>query len=125
MIRSLILSCAIIVVYGCSTSGGIQPGSGSTFEVQGRSYDDVWRAAVTVSTRIITIESSDKATGTIRGHVRAGMTTWGEVVAVFITQKGDMNHTVEVVSNKRSKLQVTGENWEQTIIAGIKAELNM
>ena len=119
----------LIVIFfalaGCSTSGGIQPGSGSTFEVQGRSYDDVWTAAVTVSTRIITIESSDKATGTIRGHVRAGITTWGEVVAVFITQKGDMNHTVEVVSNKRSKLQVTGQNWEQTIIAGIKAELNM
>ena len=118
----LLLTASLVA---CATTGGIQKGSGSTFEVLDRSYDDVWRAAVTVCTRTIVIEVSDKGTGTIKGHVRAGMTTWGEVVGVFITQHGGNRHTVEVVSNKRSKMQITGQNWEPSIIAGIKAELDM
>ena len=129
-VRSIILKSSTILVLiaalvACSTTGGIQKGSGSTFEVLDRSYDDVWHAAVTVCTRTITIEVSDKQTGTVKGHVRAGMATWGEVVGVFITQHGGNKHTVEVVSNKRSKMQITGQDWQPTIIAGIKAELNL
>jgi hypothetical protein len=53
------------------------------------------------------------------------MTTWGEVVGVFITPTAPTAdaYTVEVQSLKRSRVQITGQDWEPSIIAGIKAEL--
>jgi len=33
-------------------------------------------------------------------------------------------YTVEVLSLKRSQLQVTGQDWTTTIISGMKAELD-
>ena len=53
------------------------------------------------------------------------MATWGEVVGVFITPTTPNAHSynVEVVSLKRSAMQITGQDWTRTVITGIKAEL--
>ena len=53
------------------------------------------------------------------------MTTWGEVVGIFIrpVNKGKGVYTIEVQSQKRAMGQITGQDWKETMIAGIKAEL--
>jgi hypothetical protein len=53
------------------------------------------------------------------------MTTWGEVVGIFVrpTSNGAPVYTVEVQSLKRSRLQITGQDWTTTMISGIRAEL--
>lgn len=116
----------ILSLFGCSTIDTLQPGTGgSTFEVTKKSYDDVWRAAVRTASRSLTIIESNKETGTIRAEKGAGMATWGEVVGIFIqpAQSGAPLYTVEVQSLKRSKLQMTGQDWTMTIKSGILAEL--
>jgi hypothetical protein len=123
--KAVIILVLIASLVACATSSDLQKGSGSTFEVLDRSYDDVWQAAVTVCTRIIIIEVSDKDTGTIKGHTSGGAFSSGEVVGVFITRHGGNKYSVDVVSKKRVTTQIAGQNWEQTIIAGIKAELNI
>lgn len=96
-----------------------------SFEVRGPSYERIWRAAVTVVGRSLTIVESNEAAGIIRAEAPAGMATWGEVVGVFISRPrvSDTAYRVEVQSQKRHRLQLTGQDWTQTIVSGIKAEL--
>lgn len=117
---------ASVSLFGCATTDSLQAGTGgSTFEVRGKTYDEIWKAAVTTTSRSLTLVESNKETGTLRAEKGAGMSTWGEVVGVFIrpTTNGAPVYTVEVQSLKRLATQVTGQDWTVTIVSGIKAEL--
>ena len=68
---SLLLALAI---GGCATIDSPKPGAGgSSFEVRGKSYDAVWKAAVSVTSRSLTIMESNKDTGTIRAEKAASI----------------------------------------------------
>ena len=71
---------AIVVMFGagCATIGSLQPGTGtgSTIEIEGRSYEEIWRAAVRTAGRSLTIVESDKPQGTIKAEKGAGIRTW-------------------------------------------------
>ncbi len=91
----------------------------------GHTYDQVWKASIAVVSRQLTIIEESKDAGTIKSESKAGFTTYGEVVGVFI-RPHDATATsfqVEVVSLKRDAIQITGQDWTNTIIAGIRAEL--
>ena len=122
-----ILLATLMLLSSCTTVGDIKPGQGSSFEVSDRNYNDIWRASVEVVSRNLTILESDKALGIVKAEKRAGATTWGELIGVFIVPpKTDAKqYTVEVVSKKRLMTQLTGQDWTATIVAGIKAELGM
>jgi len=116
------------LITGCATVGSLQPGSGgSTFEVHGKTYDEIWKASVRAMSNNLTIVESDRVSGTIKSEARAGMATWGEVVGLFIrpTSPDADKYTVEVQSLKRMRTQITGQNWEPSVIANIKAELGI
>ena len=85
----------------------------------------MWRAANAVASRSLTIVESSKGTGTLRAEKGVGLTTWGEVVGIFIrpSVNGAPVYTVEVQSLKRSRFQITGQDWTLTVVAGMKAEL--
>jgi hypothetical protein len=129
--RTIVLltaAMALAATAGCATVESIQPGAGgSTFEVRGKTYDQVWKAAVVAVSRSLTIVDSDKASGRIRAEKGAGMATWGEVAGVFIRPAAQdaAAYTVEVQSLKRYTIQITGQDWRATIIANIKAELDL
>ncbi len=114
-----------ILFSGCNTIDSVQPGKGQKFSVAARSYDQVWKAAVTVVSRQLTIVEESKASGSIKAESKAGLTTYGEVVGVFIRPAGvnATSYEIEVVSLKRDAIQITGQNWTNTMVAGIKAEL--
>ena len=117
---------AVTLAAGCSTTDSLQPGSGGTsFVVRDKSYDEVWKAAVVTASRSLTIVQSSKETGALRAEKSAGLSTWGEVVGVFIrpASNGATTYTVEVQSLKRNKLQLTGQDWTATVVSGMKAEL--
>lgn len=124
-LASLFLALLALASSGCNTIDSVQPGKGISFQVQGKTYDQVWRASVAVMSRQLTLVEDSKQRGFIRAEAAAGMTTWGEVVGVFITPTAPTAHSynVEVVSLKRSAVQITGQDWTRTVITGIKAEL--
>jgi hypothetical protein len=70
---------------------------------------------------------SDKAAGRLTAEQKAGLFTWGEVVGVFIRPANvpSQRYTVEVVSQKRMRPQISGQDWEQTIGEAIKIELGL
>ncbi len=125
--RFLLLLAVAAALPSCATVDSLQPGSGRKFLVQGKSYDEIWKASVRSMSRNLTIVESDKAHGLIRSEARAGIATWGEVVGVFISpaRPGAPVYTVEVESLKRSMVQVTGQDWETAIVTSIQAELDM
>jgi hypothetical protein len=53
-----------------------------------------------VAGQSLTIVESDKAAGTLRAEKGVGLTTWGEVVGIFIRppRSGAAAYTVEVLS---------------------------
>jgi len=123
-IISIVISIALP---GCATISSLQPGrGGSSFQVLGKNYDEVWKAVVGTASRSLTVVESDKDKGVLKAEKRPGLTTWGEVVGVFIrpASRDAPIYTVEVQSIKRYRLQITGQDWTTTMISGIKAELN-
>ena len=126
--KRIIVLLLLCLMTACATVGSLQPGSGgSIFEVSGRSYNEIWKASVKAMSNNLTIVESDKTSGNIKSEARPGVTTWGEVVGLFIrpTTVGAETYVVEVMSLKRSQLQITGQNWAPSVIANVKAELNM
>ncbi|TXG93016.1 MAG: hypothetical protein E6R10_04540 [Rhodocyclaceae bacterium] len=126
--KQLIAALAILVLAACATTDSLQPGTGgSTFEVRGKSYDDIWKAVVTVAGRSLTIVESDKSAGVLKAEKGVGLTTWGEVVGIYVRPAtgGATAYTVEVQSLKRSRAQITGQDWTTTMVSGIKAELGI
>ena len=127
--KAAALAVAVMFGAGCATIGSLEPGTGAgtTIEIERRSYEAIWRAAVRTAGRSLTIVESDKPRGTIKAEKGAGMRTWGEVVGIFIRPptSGAPKYTVEVQSLKRSRVQITGQDWTTTIIVGIETELGL
>ena len=125
ILRLPLLACLAALLTGCHTIDSVQPGKGVSFQVKGKTYDEVWKASVAVMSRQLTLVEDSKQRGFIRAEAPAGMMTWGEVVGVFITPTtpSAYSYNVEVVSLKRSAVQITGQDWTRTVITGIKADL--
>ncbi len=127
MKRRNVLLLVCFLISACATIDTPQPGTGgSSFEVHGKTYDEVWKAVVKAASSSLTIVESSKETGTMRAEKGAGLFTWGEVVGVFVrpTTNGASVYTIEVQSLKRSRVQITGQDWTTTMISRIKAELD-
>lgn len=117
----------LVLLAACSTVDSLGKGrGGSTFEVKAKTYDEVWKAAVRTASRSLTIVESNKEDGVLKAEKGAGLSTWGEVVGIFITpsKNGASTYTVEVQSLKRASGQLTGQDWTMTIKSGIQAELD-
>ena len=118
-----------LVIFGCATIGSLAPGSekGHKFTIGDKTYDEIWKAAIKAVTKNLTIVESDKGLGIIKAEKGASLFTWGEVAGVFITPPNvkSSRYQVEVVSEKRSKGQITGQDWTLNIVEGIKAELDI
>ena len=126
--KVLISAFALMILSGCATTDTLKPGnSGSTkFSVAGKTYDQVWKASVKAMSNNLTIVEKSKEQGYIKSEKGVGMATWGEVVGVFITppNKEAEKYLIEVQSYKRSRLQITGQDWTQTVITNIETELD-
>lgn len=117
-----------ILTTGCATINTLQPGAGGVaFTVQGKTYNEIWRAITLTASRQLTIVENNKSTGTLKAEKGVGLTTWGEVVGIFVrpTTSGAAEYTIEVQSFKRLRGQITGQDWTETMVSGIKAELGL
>lgn len=126
MKKILVLAVTLLLLSACSTVDSLGKGrGGSTFEVKAKSYDEVWKAAVRTASRSLTIVESNKEDGVLKAEKGAGLSTWGEVVGIFITptKNGSTTYTVEIQSLKRASGQITGQDWTMTVKSGILAEL--
>ena len=125
--KYLVIVFLLFGLTSCASVEDLKPGTGSVLEIRDRDFHEIWRAAIKTASNNLTLVYQNKALGTIKAEARAGMTTWGEVVGIFISPTEPMKgkYMVEVVSQKRSKIQLTGQDWEKAMLAGIGAELDL
>src|SRR5712691_6744356 len=102
MKRPLVLACLLLA--GCATMDDVRPGDGHAITIEGRTYGDIWAAAMKVADIHFDIRQSDRATGTIRAERDVAVTSWGEWVGIFITPPTDgaPRYRVEVVNRKKA-----------------------
>ena len=90
---------------------------------------EVWRAAISVVGHNLSIGAgTNRERGEIQAEGGTSRLLPGEAaVGVFIRPANTPSeqYMVEVVSRKRGVASLTGKNWEQTIIDGLKAELKL
>jgi hypothetical protein len=126
--KTIIALLAALTITGCATTDTLQPGKSDSakFTVENKTYDQVWKASVKAVSSQLTIVQKSKENGIIKAEKGVGMATWGEVVGVFISPAGTAatKFMVEVQSYKRSRLQITGQDWTQTIVTAIETELD-
>lgn len=124
---AVLLACMVTFVTGCATVEDLKPGTGSTLDITGRTYEQIWKASVAAANKNLTVVYTNKSRGEIRAEAAAKIASWGEVVGVFITPPTEnaRRYTVEVVSQTRSKVQMTGQNWERSILSSIQIDLDL
>ena len=130
MRNTILAITATLSLSGCAsmvpTQADLDPGKGTTFEITGRDYPEIWQTAVVVLSNFgLSITELNEAGGKVQAF--RGM-TWnsnGENVALYITppRSGEKKYSVEVVSVKASKVQITGPDWEPKIEAAMKEKL--
>ena len=128
MTRSLIASMwLILIVSGCASSSSISPRDGTSFQVRDRSYAEVWKAAILTVSSVGAIESQNRSRGEVRGHRGATAWSWGEAIGVFIDPADEdaRNFTVTAVSEHIAQGQITGQDFTYSMIATLKAHLDM
>lgn len=127
IISRLCMFLFIGILTACATVESLRPGTGSVLTIQGKSFEQIWKAAVKATNKNLTIVYNNKQRGEIRAEAAAKLASWGEVVGVFVspTTPNAPKYTVEVVSQKRSKIQLTGQNWERSILASIQVDLGL
>lgn len=123
----ILITIIALLASGCATTNTLQAGnSGSTkFTVTGKTYNEVWKATVRAMSNNLTIVEKSKENGFVKSEKGVGLATWGEVVGVFISpaNKPAEKYQIEVQSYKRSRLQITGQDWTQSIVTAIETEL--
>lgn len=126
--KTICISLIALSLIGCATTDTLQAGKSDSakFTVEGKTYDQVWKASIKTVGSQLSIVQKSKENGIIKAEKGVGVTTWGEVVGVFISpaNKPAEKYTVEVQSYKRSRIQLTGQDWTQTIVSGIENELD-
>ncbi len=123
----LSLMLLISMLGACATVEDLRPGTGSVITIEGKTFEQIWKAAIKATNKNLTIVYNNKQRGEIRAEAAAKIASWGEVVGVFIspTTPKAAKYTVEVVSQTRSKIQLTGQNWERSILASIQVDLGL
>ncbi|WP_144933988.1 hypothetical protein [Pseudomonas alabamensis] len=125
-LRVMGLGLVVSGMSACSTIGGLEASDeGITLEVSNTPYAEVWKSSVSAMSTNLAIVEINKSAGVIKSEGPAGMTTWGEVVGLFITPPGRISdsYKIHIVSKKRSKLQITGQDWAPSVAARIQADL--
>jgi len=115
------------MVAACASSSSLRSSDGRSFQVQDRSYSQVWNAAILTVASVGAIESENRRYGEVRGHRGASAFSWGDAVAVFIDPPSETagNFTVTVVSEHILQVQISGQDFESTMIATMKAHLDL
>ncbi len=113
--RMAVLCGLALALAGCGTSpDDLQPGHGrgKQFYVSGKSYDQVWRAAVGAMSRDMNIVEQDRSAGVIKSRVDTG-----KVVAIFIapTAPRAEQYSILLMSKKPMESRFIDRDFEPTV----------
>lgn len=111
----MVLASVLWAMAGCAnTVDDLQPGQGrgKSFVVQGKGYDQIWRAALGAMAQDMSIVEQHKPSGVIKSRVDTG-----KVVGFFIapTTPQAPSYTITVMSRKPMESRYIDRDWEPTV----------
>jgi len=112
----------ILLLTACQSMSDVQPGDGRRATITGRSYAEVWQAAVKVADEHFETRERDEARGIILAE--RPLTPWGTGawVGIYVTPPtaDAAAYTVEVVSRKKLLTTVTEQGWEKKVLRDLQ-----
>ena len=125
MRKVFLIAFLCVFLTACNTTADLARGQGTTFVVEGKTYDQVWRAVHKFSSYQLNLTIADKETGTIKGEKPSTMWSAGELVGVFVSPSpAKVGAFVVEVQNKRVlSTNIMAADWTTTFVSGIKLEL--
>ena len=120
---AVFLSCAAILLSGCTTlaDAKLAKGTGQK-QIYNAAYDPTWKATVcSLNAKGLQIASENKLENTILAQ--RGMTafSYGENIAVFVRKVSKKQTEVEVVSKKVMETNIFAPNWSRDVLDGINS----
>ena len=115
-----------LLTTGCSTLSTAREAKGSGMtHVYNKNYNTVWMATDDVVRRAgLNVVSSDKIKGEILAESGIGAFSYGENVAVFVTELDKTPQTkVEIVSKRVLATNVTAKDWDELLLRHLDGKL--
>lgn len=128
MIKKILVACALAsaMLSGCSTLSTAQEAKGSGMSrIYNKDYNTVWNATdEVVRNSGLSVASSNKEKGEILAESGMGAFTYGENVAVFVTELDKTPQTkVEVVNKRVLATNVTAKDWDELLLRHLDGKL--
>lgn len=128
MIKKILIACALssAMLSGCSTLSTAQEAKGSGMSrIYNKDYNTVWSATdEVVRNSGLSVASSNKEKGEILAESGMGAFTYGENVAVFVTELDKTPQTkVEIVSKRVLATNVTAKDWDELLLRHLDGKL--
>lgn len=116
-----------LLLAACASVDSLQlsNGSGKSFVVPGKNYEQIWHAATVAMRTDMIIVESHKPSGVIKSRVVNG--TAGKVVGFFIqpTDESAPQYTITIVSKKPLQTQFVDRDWEPSVVEDFKSALGL
>ncbi|MGO8754273.1 MAG: hypothetical protein ACLQHK_03475 [Gallionellaceae bacterium] len=115
-----------MLIAGCTSAASTDAESSEvTFEVQGKTYDEVWSALERVAGQSLTIIDENKAAGSLKASRGVVMGPWGNEVEFSVrpAHSGASQYSIELESTKQAESRLPTSDWANTMVYKIKAEL--
>ncbi len=122
----LTLLCAIFLISGCAFNNqSLAEKMMSTLEVEGRSYDDVWRAILKVAEAKLVITESNSSTGFVKAEMLDDYFPLSEVIGIYLkpSDKNPNGYVVEFIDLKEEDVKITSQAWTITLASDLRREL--
>ncbi len=114
-----------MAVSGCAGTDSVLSRTwNSNFEIQGKTYDEIWDAT-RKSARRLAQTSGDKAAGTLHAETRSGRASEGEAIIVTITpaENGADIYSISVQNIMSQPVSGKGKDLASRLAGNIQLEL--
>ncbi len=118
---------AFAVLFGaCQSMGDVKPGDGKKATFTGRSYEEIWGAAMKVANAHFEIRQQDPGRGIILGERAYHFMRVGAWVGIYVTPpaSGVPTYTVEVVMRTKSTWDISEQGWESKVLRDLQDVLD-
>lgn len=124
-----VLAVIALLIAGCTspvaTNATNATSSETTFEIQGKTYDEVWSTIERIAGQNLAITERIKALGLLKATRGVVMGPWGYEVEFSVSpaHNGAAEYTVELEITEQPDSKLPASDWENTVVNQIKSEL--
>ena len=120
--RAFSVVLVMLSLVACQSLSDVKPGDGMKLTIDGRSYVDIWNAALLVADEHFEIREQDQARGVILAERTRTFMEAPSWIGIFITPTASAvgRYTVEVVRRKWMTTNLNVQDWERKVLRDLE-----